>query len=223
MAMMMWRRPDYQNGDGNTEYQGIYNLLMMLRAMVKEYPFFISSNVVVPENGHVGLHADNMTIDHISVDGESADFEFFQHYQVAQDDRRWSSVSCSSSSADAACSTYVSFLDKEMAPNLFIYCHKSVKSGSDPQQQANGEDNSVYLSSGGSQDDACRNNGDMMHEVIAKTNYFLSSSREKLYRNIRPGDHCPLSSYDLEFTVDSDLVAVSNGTLLYQEGLGFKL
>lgn len=103
--------------------------------------------VAVPESGLVGLHADNMVIDSVYVDGELAEFEFFPHYQLVDDERRWRSVSSTSSAADAACSTYISSLDKEMAPNLLILCCKSVKEGeirAENGSQSSGDTKQVF-------------------------------------------------------------------------------
>ncbi|XP_058078257.1 transcription initiation factor TFIID subunit 2 isoform X2 [Magnolia sinica] len=190
--------------------------------------------VVVPESGRVGLHADNMTIDCISVDGEPADFEFLPHYQLVEDEQKWRSVSCTNSAADAACSSYISFLDKEVAPNLFISCCESVKSASDPQRQANGEDSSRY-SCGDSKQAHTGNNGHAMHENVksVRIDYWVDKAETGIHfkDNVLHTDnqirraHCwfpcidsslQRCCYDLEFTVDANLVAVSNGTLLYQ-------
>lgn len=78
--------------------------------------------VVVPENGIVGLHADNLMIENVMVDGEPARFEIFPHYQQMDSDDRWCSVSSANSAADAAGSVYVSCLERELVPNLLIMC-----------------------------------------------------------------------------------------------------
>ncbi|KAI3989568.1 hypothetical protein MKX01_028014, partial [Papaver californicum] len=83
--------------------------------------------ISVPENGIIRLHADNMIIENVIVDGDkTVEFEYSSHYQVIiDDDRRWySAVSSTNSAADAACSTYMSSLDKEVTPNLLIKIFK---------------------------------------------------------------------------------------------------
>ena len=92
--------------------------------------------VVVPDNGIVGLHADNLAIESVTVDGEPAEFEVFPHYLHLDNGDRWCSVSSASSAADAAGSVYLSSLQRELVPNLLIMCTKSVKSDSEQQGQA---------------------------------------------------------------------------------------
>lgn len=86
---------------------------------------------MVPESGVVGLHADNMVIDSVLVDGEVAEFQYSSHYQILDDERRFSSISSAASASDAACSSYMSSLEKELTPNLVIFCGKEVKNESD--------------------------------------------------------------------------------------------
>lgn len=78
--------------------------------------------VVVPDNGIVGLHADNLMIESVVVDGEPARFEIFPHYQQMDSNDRWCSVSSAKSAADAAGSVYLSCLERELVPNLLIMC-----------------------------------------------------------------------------------------------------
>lgn len=104
--------------------------------VVCSFSRYTELKMTIPEGGHVALHADNMTITNISVDGEPADFEYFPHYQVVEE-ARFCSVSCSSSAANVACSMYTSSLDKEMVPNLLIACNGSVKLDL-PQEKENG-------------------------------------------------------------------------------------
>lgn len=92
--------------------------------------------ILLPKGERIALHADNMTIKAVSVDGESAEFEHFPHCQVL-DDERWSSVSCSKSAADAACLAYLSSLSREIVPNLIILCNRSTKSTSEQGEQEN--------------------------------------------------------------------------------------
>ncbi|CAN6465987.1 unnamed protein product [Victoria cruziana] len=100
-----------------------------------------------PDSGMVGLHADNMKIESILVDGEQAAFEFFPHYQHVEDEKRWESVNCTAAAADAASVSYLASLDKEMAPNLLILCSKKVNLSSDNQSK-DGADERTHPSSG---------------------------------------------------------------------------
>lgn len=98
--------------------------------------------IVVPENGIVGLHADNLAIESVTVDGEPAEFEVFPHYLNLDSGDRWCSVSTATSAADAAGSVYLSSLERELVPNLLIMCTKSAKSEAEQPgqaQQANNE------------------------------------------------------------------------------------
>lgn len=78
--------------------------------------------IVVPESGDIALHAENMVISSITVDGKDAEFERFPHYLCVNDESSWCSVSCSKSAADIACSSYYSYLNRETSPNLIITC-----------------------------------------------------------------------------------------------------
>lgn len=98
--------------------------------------------IVVPENGIVGLHADNLEIERVTVDGDSADFQIFPHYQHLDPKDRWSVVSSAISAADASGSVYFSALDLELLPNLLIMCSQSIKPDNKQQEIAeidNGE------------------------------------------------------------------------------------
>lgn len=94
---------------------------------------------MVPDNGVVGLHADNLAIERVTVDGEPALFEVFPHYQALDSENRWCGVSSATSAADAAGSVYLSSLERELVPNLLIMCSKSIKSVSEEQGQQNSE------------------------------------------------------------------------------------
>ncbi|KAG9445715.1 hypothetical protein H6P81_011843 [Aristolochia fimbriata] len=174
--------------------------------------------VVVPDNGLVGLHADNMTIDSVSVDGEPAEFHCLPHYEAEKDEKRWSSVSCPDTAADAAGSSYMKTLEKEMAPNLLILSNRSTQPAGDQPPKIKSEPN-----------------GQAAQENIkfVRINYWVEKPESGIHfgtdvlhtnNQIRRA-HCwfpcidsPFQrcSYDLEFTVQSNLVAVSNGILLYQ-------
>lgn len=92
--------------------------------------------IAVPEIGIVGLHAENLGIGSVLVDGEAAEFEYYPHQHHEDGEKRWSAVSTPSLAADAAASAYVSVLEKELVPNLLINCCKGLKCGSEPQPTA---------------------------------------------------------------------------------------
>ncbi|KAL4197387.1 hypothetical protein AMTRI_Chr04g188050 [Amborella trichopoda] len=190
--------------------------------------------IIVPESGVVGLHADNMNIDKIYVDGEPADYEFFPHYQHVEDERRWHSINCPSSASDAACYTYISSLDKEMASNLLILCNKSIKSSCEGHTNGN-MGNSVQNPSAEFPQVLPTCNGHTVNENVklVRIEYWVDKAETGIHfkDNVLHTDnqirraHCwfpcidnnlQRCCYDLEFTVDSKLVAVSNGILLYQ-------
>lgn len=92
--------------------------------------------IAVPEIGIVGLHAENLGIGSVWVDGEPTEFEYYPHHQQqSEDDKRWSTVDSPSSAADAAGSVYLSSLEKELVPNLLINCCKPFKIDSEQQEQ----------------------------------------------------------------------------------------
>ncbi|CBI15409.3 unnamed protein product, partial [Vitis vinifera] len=91
--------------------------------------------IAVPDIGIVGLHAENLVIESVSVDGEPTEFEFYPHHQHTESEKRWSSVLSASSAADVASSMYVSALERELDPNLLIMCCKPEKSASEQQGQ----------------------------------------------------------------------------------------
>lgn len=78
--------------------------------------------IAVPENGIIGLHADDLEISSVMIDGETARFDVFSHFQTAEIENRWCSVSTATSAADAAGATYITALDRELMPNLLIFC-----------------------------------------------------------------------------------------------------
>ncbi|XP_015696706.1 transcription initiation factor TFIID subunit 2 isoform X2 [Oryza brachyantha] len=89
------------------------------------------------ENDTFALHADNMTIRNILVDGQVAEFEYFPQWKNAGDEQSLSSISCSKTAADAACSVYISSLNSEAAPNLIISSERSSKLITEPQNEEN--------------------------------------------------------------------------------------
>ncbi|KAG2634965.1 hypothetical protein PVAP13_2NG321000 [Panicum virgatum] len=220
--------------------------------------------VLLADNDTFALHADNMTIRSILVDGETAEFDYSPHWKNEGDQPNWSLISCLKTAADAACSTYTSALNREAVPNLIVSYERSVKSITEQQLEENSEkheENSGRLEEHGLKPDQIVNgcNGSAMEEQKEKENgngkgkeNGIETETEKV-KNIKlvhidyilekaeTGIHfvgnvlysssqirrahcwfpcidsttqrCP---FDLEFTVSMDLIAVSNGDLLYQ-------
>jgi len=101
----------------------------------------------VPEIGIVGLHAENLGIESVWVDGEPTEFEYYPHQQQqVGDDKRFSSVCSPSSAADAAVSVYMSSLEKELVPNLLINCCKPTKAESEQQPEQPVPENGFHSS-----------------------------------------------------------------------------
>ncbi|XP_059641046.1 transcription initiation factor TFIID subunit 2 isoform X5 [Cornus florida] len=177
--------------------------------------------IVVPDNGIVGLHADNLAIESVTVDGEPAEFEVFPHYLHLDNDSRWCSVSSTSSAADAAGSVYLSSLERELVPNLLIMCCKSVKSASEQQGQPNSENG--LQSPGEPKQNVKLVRIDYWVEkaetgIHFKDNVLYTDNQIRRARCWFPcmDDSSQRCCYDLEFTVAINLVAVSTGNLLYQ-------
>ncbi|XP_057459543.1 transcription initiation factor TFIID subunit 2 isoform X2 [Actinidia eriantha] len=177
--------------------------------------------IVVPDNGVVGLHADNLEIERVTVDGEPAEFEVFPHNLHLDSENRWCAVSSATSAADAAGSVYLSSLERELVPNLLIMCSKSVKSVSELQ----GEQNS---GSG-----LCSSEEPNQNVRLVRVDYWVEKAETGIHfednilhtdsqiRRARCWFPCMDDSsqrccYDLEFTVANNFVAVSAGKLLYQ-------
>lgn len=175
--------------------------------------------IVVPDNGIVGLHADNLAIERVTVDGEPAEFEVFPHYQQLDPKDRWCVVSSATSAADAAGSVYLSSLEIELLPNLLIMCSKSAK--------MENEQGNVHMNTGIDSADAEQNvkkvridywvekaeTGIHFDDNVLHTDNQLRRARCWFPCMDDSLQHC---CYDLEFTVASNLVAVSSGTLLHQ-------
>ncbi|KAL9239420.1 hypothetical protein vseg_013745 [Gypsophila vaccaria] len=177
--------------------------------------------IAVPDNGVIGLHAENLEIERVYVDEEPAEFDVFPHYQPVEIENRWCSVSSVDSAADAAGVTYISALERELVPNLLILCCKSIT-------EANQRQGHTPEENGG------QPNGEVKQNVkVIKIYYWVEKAEagvhfdEKvLHTNsqIRRAhswfpcmdDSLQRCCFDLEFTVPHNFVAVSNGTLLYQ-------
>ncbi|XP_020226411.1 transcription initiation factor TFIID subunit 2 [Cajanus cajan] len=179
--------------------------------------------IAVPEIGIVGLHAENLGIESVWVDGEPTEFEYYPHHQQQlEDDKRFSSVCSPSSAADAAVSVYMSALEKELVPNLLINCCKPSKTESEQQQEQPVPENGFHSASEPKQ-----------NVRTVRIDYWIEKAETGIhFRNnvlhtdnqIRRArcwfpcidDNAQRCCYDLEFTVAHNLVAVSTGSLLYQ-------
>lgn len=108
-------------------------LIILLWSFFFFFFSYTELEIAVPDIGIVGLHAENLVIESVSVDGDPTEFEFYPHHQHTESEKRWSSVSSASSAADVASSMYVSALERELVPNLLIMCCKHEKSASEQQ------------------------------------------------------------------------------------------
>ncbi|KAK7388774.1 hypothetical protein VNO78_23601 [Psophocarpus tetragonolobus] len=178
--------------------------------------------IAVPEIGIVGLHAENLGIESVWVDGEPTEFEYYpNHQQQVEDDKRFSSVCSPSTAADAAVSVYMSALEKELVPNLLINCCKPAKTENEQQQEHPVSENGFHSSA------------EPKNVRIVRIDYWIEKAETGIhFRNnlihtdnqIRRArcwfpcidDLSQQCCYDLEFTVAHNLVAVSTGSLLYQ-------
>nr|CAD1826469.1 unnamed protein product [Ananas comosus var. bracteatus] len=181
-------------------------------------------------SGAVVLHQKAMPLDRYG-ESESIRFEHFPHCQVL-DDERWSSVSCSKSAADAACLAYLSSLSREIVPNLIILCNRSTKSTSEQGGQEN-DGNIVQNSSEEQIVNGCNGFLEEKNVKLVHIDYWLERAETGIHfgnsllytdNQIRRA-HCwfpcmdsieQRCSFDMEFTVNTNYVAVSNGRLLYQ-------
>uniref|UniRef100_A0A0D9XDL3 Transcription initiation factor TFIID subunit 2 n=1 Tax=Leersia perrieri TaxID=77586 RepID=A0A0D9XDL3_9ORYZ len=130
------QKPDGGAGGGATV---LHQKLCLSIDMEKRLIYGYTEIKVQAENDTFALHADNMTIKNVLVDGQAAEFEYFPHWKNADDQQIWSSVSCSKTAADAACSQYISYLNSEAAPNLIISSERSSKLITEPYYEENGE------------------------------------------------------------------------------------
>uniref|UniRef100_A0A6N2KD79 Transcription initiation factor TFIID subunit 2 n=1 Tax=Salix viminalis TaxID=40686 RepID=A0A6N2KD79_SALVM len=178
--------------------------------------------ITVPDIGIVGLHAENIGIESVFVDGEATEFEYYPHQQQNVDsEKRWSSVTSPSSAADAAGAVYLSALERERVPNLLINCCKAFRIPNEVQEVANLENGLPF-------------SGEPKQNVkLVRINYWVEKAETGIHfdnevvhtnnqiRRARCWFPCmdegfQCCCYDLEFTVAHNLVAVSTGSLLYQ-------
>ncbi|KAL9438306.1 hypothetical protein AB3S75_024056 [Citrus x aurantiifolia] len=179
--------------------------------------------IAVPDIGIVGLHAENLGIESVLVDGEPTEFEYYPHnHQNVENEKRWRSmVSLPSSAADAAAAVYISALERELVPNLLINCCKPFKGLTDQIEQMNLE-NKLDSSAEPKQ-----------NVKLVRIDYWVEKAEAGIHfdgnalhtdNQIRRArcwfpcidDSTQRCCYDLEFTVSQNLIAVSAGSLLYQ-------
>lgn len=98
--------------------------------------------IEVPDIGIVGLHAENLGIESVLVDGDPTEFEYYPHNQGTDSEKRFASnVSSPISAADAAAAAYITALEIELIPNLLINCCNKMQI-----EQINMETNGVQSS-----------------------------------------------------------------------------
>ncbi|KAK3133299.1 hypothetical protein QOZ80_6AG0534820 [Eleusine coracana subsp. coracana] len=264
-----------QKGDGATVlHQKLCLSIDMENQLIYGYT---EMKVLLGDNDTFALHADNLTIRSILVDGETVEFDYSPHWKNDADKPNWSLVSCSKTAADAAFSTYTSSLNSEAVPNLIISFERSLKSIAGQQFDENSEkheENSEKLEEhvggpfqtldgqvvngcngfvakdkdekekeeqNGNENEKDKENGHdnengnekVKNIKLVHIDYILEKAEtgihfigDVLYSSSQirrthcwfpcidsAAQRCP---FDLEFTVSTNLVAVSNGDLLYQ-------
>lgn len=220
MAKARKGKSEEQKGDNSEAVVRHQKLCLSIDMDKRRIYGYTELDVVVPENGILGLHADNLVIDSVTVDGEPTEFEVFPHYLALENGDRWCSVSSATSAADAAGSVYLSHLDRELLSNLLIMCKKPAEH--DIERQEMHLENGVNSSAENNQnvkkvridywvekaETGIHFDGDVLH----------TDSQIRRARCWFPcmDDNLQCCCYDLEFTVASNLVAVSTGSLLYQ-------
>ncbi|XP_068655195.1 transcription initiation factor TFIID subunit 2 [Aristolochia californica] len=218
MAKPRKSKNDEQRQEGSGVFVRHQKLCISVDMQRQRIHGYTELEILVPENEVVGLHADNMTIHSVSVDGEPVEFHFLPHYELEKDEKRWTSVSCPGTAADAAGSAYISSLEREMTPNLLILSSKSLQPAGDQPPKTNNEANghagqehvkSVRIDYWVEKPET----GIHFGNNVLHTNNQIRRARCWFPCIDSPFQRC---CYDLEFTVHSNLVAVSNGTLLYQ-------
>ncbi|CAN4088877.1 unnamed protein product [Withania somnifera] len=220
MAKARKGKSEEQKGDNSEAVVRHQKLCLSIDLEKRRIYGYTELDVVVPENGILGLHADNLVIDSVTVDGEPTEFEVFPHYLALENGDRWCSVSSTTSAADAAGSVYLSHLDRELLSNLLIMCKKPVKHDTERQE--------MHLENG--VNSTAENNQNVKKVRIdywvekAETGIHFDGDILHTDNQIRRArcwfpcmdDNLQCCCYDLEFTVASNLVAVSTGSLLYQ-------
>ncbi|XP_073310430.1 transcription initiation factor TFIID subunit 2 isoform X3 [Primulina huaijiensis] len=222
------KNDEQRNGDNSNNSEPVVNhqkLCLSIDMDNRRIHGFTELKMVVPDNGIVGLHADNLVIEGVTVDGEPAEFEVFPHYQQLDSKDRWCVVSSATSAADASGSVYLSSLENELLPNVLIMCSKSAKpeNGQGYTQMNNGEQSPA---------DTIRL-CDAKSVKLIRIDYWVEKAETGIhfYNNVLHtnnqlrrarcwfpcmDDNLQCCCYDLEFTVADNLVAVSSGALLHQ-------
>lgn len=83
--------------------------------------------LLVPKYGVIGLYANSMNIDNVYVNGLPVRFKFNSQHQQFEIQKNWGSCI---HAAEAAGSAYFSSLEREMAPDLLIFCGKATSTES---------------------------------------------------------------------------------------------
>ncbi|KAJ3705784.1 hypothetical protein LUZ61_009489 [Rhynchospora tenuis] len=187
----------------------------------------------------IALNAGNLSIGNVTVDGEQSKFEYSPHFQdkSSEDERRWSSVECSNSAATTASSLYISTLAQEALPNLVIQCQKSDTMLSNGNVEENTENEASVVPNNADEQAADGCNGHLVDKAqnvkLVHIDYSLEGpetgihfTKSLAHTNSQIKRACcwfpcmdslnQCCSFDLEFTVRGDFLAVSNGNLLYQ-------
>ncbi|XP_004508576.1 transcription initiation factor TFIID subunit 2 isoform X2 [Cicer arietinum] len=212
--------PKPENSGAVVHHQKLCLSIDMEKRLVYGYT---ELEIAVPEIGIVGLHAENLGIESVFVDGEPTEFEYYPHqYHQLDDEKRWSSVTSPSSAADAAVSVYLSSLEKELVPNLLINCCKPFKTETEQSQEQPVAENGVHSTAEPKQNvrtvriDYCIEKAET--GIHFRDNVLHTDNQIRRARCWFPciDDNSQQCCYDLEFTVAHNLVAVSTGSLLYQ-------
>lgn len=185
--------------------------------------------LLVPKYGVIGLYANSMNIDNVYVNGLPVRFKFNSQHQQFEIQKNWGSCI---HAAEAAGSAYFSSLEREMAPDLLIFCGKATSTESAARDPVVTEKVGQAIPIEGKPDDVNKN-AQQENVKLVRIEYWLEKPEVGVHfmgsslhtnnqlRRARCWFPCIDSGlqrccYDLEFTVDSKYVAVSNGTLLYQ-------
>ncbi|KAL2338293.1 hypothetical protein Fmac_012739 [Flemingia macrophylla] len=212
--------PKPENSGALVHHQKLCLSIDMDKRLVHGYT---ELEIAVPEIGIVGLHAENLGIESVWVDGEPTEFEYYPHHQQqVEDDKRFSSVCSPTAAADAAVSVYLSALEKELVPNLLINCCKPSKTESEQQQEQPVSENGFHSAAEPKQNVRTVRIDYWIEKaetgIHFKNNVLHTDNQIRRARCWFPciDDSAQRCCYDLEFTVAHNFVAVSTGSLLYQ-------
>ncbi|KAJ7565528.1 hypothetical protein O6H91_02G064000 [Diphasiastrum complanatum] len=195
--------------------------------------------VMVPANGIIGLHAKGLQIEQVLFQGSPAKFELSSRKQCLEKQSLSNTYNYTASdAADAAFSKYVSNLEEESHPELLIYSRESTSGDNEAPSCAipvfDGEAAVKESITSNKQADETKNPLEKVEEVkLVRIEYsvelpsagahFMGNTlhTHNQLRRARCWFPCADSifhrcSYHLEFTVNSNYIAVSSGKLLYQ-------